>query len=143
MLIGEYRHTIDAKKRLSLPAKFRQELGRKVIVTRGFENCLVIYSEKEWKKVTNKLESLPTSQVGVRSFSRIILAGAMEVGLDKLGRILIPDYLKRYAGLKKNVIICGLSNKLEVWDIQKWETYRKRAEKDIERVAENLPELGI
>ena len=143
MLIGEYRHTIDAKKRLSLPAKFRQELGRKVIVTRGFENCLVIYSEKEWKKVTNKLESLPTSQVGVRSFSRIILAGAMEVGLDKLGRILIPDYLKRYAGLKKNVIICGLSNKLEVWDVQKWEIYRKRAEKDIERVAENLPELGI
>jgi len=143
MLIGEYRHTIDTKKRLSLPAKFRQELGRKVIVTRGFENCLVIYSEKEWKKVTNKLESLPTSQVGVRSFSRIILAGAMEVGLDKLGRILIPDYLKRYAGLKKNVIICGLSNKLEVWDVQKWEIYRKRAEKDIERVAENLPELGI
>jgi MraZ protein len=143
MFIGEYRHTIDTKKRLSLPAKFRRELGRKVVVTRGFENCLVVYPEREWKTVTNKLEKLPTSQIGVRSFSRIILAGAMEVNLDKLGRVLIPDYLKKYAGLKKNVIICGLSNKLEVWDVQKWEIYRKKAEKDIEKVGEQLPELGI
>lgn len=143
MFIGEYRHTIDTKKRLALPAKFRKELGKKVIVTRGFENCLVVYPEKEWKTVTDKLEKLPTSQIGARSFSRIILAGAMEVNLDKLGRILIPDYLKRFAGFKKNVIICGLSNKLEIWDVQKWEDYRKKAEQDIEKVAEQLPELGI
>ena len=143
MLIGEYKHIIDTKKRLSLPAKFRKEIGRKVIVTRGFENCLVVYPEKVWEAVRGKLEGLPTSQISVRRFNRIILAGAMEVFLDKLGRILIPDYLKKYAGLKKNVIICGLSNKLEVWDIQKWELYRKRAEKEIEKVAQDLPELGI
>lgn len=143
MFIGEYRHSIDTKKRLALPARFRKELGKRVIVTRGFENCLVVYPEKEWGIVTEKLERLPTSQVGARSFNRIILAGAMEAGLDKLGRILIPDYLKKYAGLKKNVIICGLSNKLEVWDVQKWETYKKKVEKDIGNVAEKLGELGI
>jgi len=143
MLIGEYKHTIDTKKRLALPAKFRRELGKKIIVTIGLENCLVVYPEKEWKKVAEKLEKLPTSQSGARSFNRIILAGAMEVSLDKLGRILIPEYLKKYAGLKKNVIICGLSNKLEVWDTQKWEVYKKKVEKNIGNVAEKLGELGI
>lgn len=143
MLIGEYRYTIDIKKRLSLPAKFRRELGKKVIITIGFENCLVVYPEKKWKNVTDKLEKLPTSQRKARSFNRIILAGAMEVSLDKLGRILIPDYLKKYAKLKRNVIICGLSNKLEVWDIQKWKAYKERVEKDIGNVAEKLGELGI
>ncbi len=143
MLIGEYKHTIDTKKRLALPAKFRRELGKRVIVTIGLENCLVVYPEREWEKVADKLEKLPTSQKGARSFNRVILAGAMEVGLDKLGRILIPDYLKKYAKLKRNVIVCGLSNKLEVWDVQKWEIYKKEVEKDIGNVAEKLGELGI
>ena len=126
MLIGDYKHTIDSKKRLALPAKFRRELGKKIIITIGLENCLVVYPEKEWEKVAHKLEGLPTSQKVARSFNRVILAGAMEVNLDKLGRILIPGYLKRYAALKRNVVICGLSNKLEVWDTQKWEVYKKK-----------------
>jgi len=143
MFIGEYQHSIDVKKRLSLPAKFRKELGKKVIITRGFENCLVIYTKQRWEKVMQELENLSTGRAETRKFTRAVLGGAVQVSLDKLGRILIPDYLKKYAGLKKNVTICGLSNKLEVWDSEKWEAYRKKAELDIDKVAENLPELGI
>lgn len=143
MLIGQYEHTIDNKKRLSLPVKFRGELGEKIIVTRGIENCLVVYTQKEWQIVAEKLSNLPISQVEARSFSRIILAGAMEVSLDKLGRILIPEYLKEYAGFKKNVVICGLSNRLEVWDQEKWETYKKKAEKGLEETVSKLGSLGI
>ena len=143
MFIGEYKHTIDTKKRLSLPYKFRRELGRGVIVTRGFEKCLVVYPKKEWKEVIEELKKLPTSRAESRKFNRVVLGGAVEVNLDKLGRILIPDYLKKYAGLKKNITVCGLSNKLEIWDFQKWEIYRKKAEQDIDKVAEKLPEFGI
>jgi len=143
MLIGEYKHTIDTKKRLSLPAKFRKELGRTVIITRGLDNCLVVYPEKEWRIVSNKLGKLPASQMEARGFARIILAGAMAVNLDSLGRILIPDYLKKYASLKKNVVICGLFNRLEIWDAQKWESYKKRVEREVEGFAEKLGELGI
>ena len=143
MLIGQYNHTIDNKKRLSLPAKFRGELGDKVIVTRGIENCLVVYTGKEWDIVSQKLGNLPISQVEARSFARIILAGAIEVSLDKLGRILVSDYLKEYAGLKKDVFICGLSNRLEIWDEKKWEDYRKNAEKGVEEIVSKLGPLGI
>ena len=143
MFIGEYSHTIDIKKRLALPAKFRKELSKKVIVTRGFEKCLVVYTQEAWKEVVEELRNLPTGRAESRKFNRAILAGASEINLDKLGRILLPDYLKKYAGLKKNVTICGLSNKLEIWDSQKWEIYRNKAEQDIDKVAENLPELGI
>jgi len=143
MFIGEYSYLIDSKKRLALPAKLRRELGNKVIITRGFENCLVVYPQIEWKSVMEELRKLPTGRAESRKFSRAILGGAVEVSLDKLGRVLIPDYLKKYAGLKKNVTVCGLSNKLEIWDTDKWEIYRKKAEQDIDKVAENLPELGI
>ena len=143
MLIGQYQHTIDNKKRLALPVKFRGELGDKIVITRGIENCLVVYTIKEWQIVAEKLSNLPISQMEARSFSRIILAGAMEVSLDKLGRILIPDYLKEYADFKKNVVICGLSNRVEVWDEEKWETYKKKAEKGLEEMVSKLGGLGI
>jgi len=143
MLIGQYEHTIDAKKRLALPAKFRGELGDKVIITKGVENCLVIYTEKEWQIFSEKLGNMPISQTNARSFARIILAGAMEVTLDKLGRILIPDYLKEYAGFKKDVIVCGLSNRLEAWDAEKWNAYNKEAEKGVQEIVSQLGSLGI
>jgi len=143
MFIGEHQHSIDIKKRLALPAKFRKELGKTVVITRGFESCLVIYSKDQWKKVMQELNNLPFGRAEARKFTRAILGGAAEVSLDKLGRILIPDYLKKYAGLKKNTTICGLSNKIEIWDSNKWENYRKKAELDIDKVAENLPDLGI
>lgn len=143
MLIGQYEHTIDSKKRLALPAKFRGELGDKVIITKGVENCLVVYTQKEWETISLKLGNLPISQAEARSFARIILAGAMEVSLDKLGRILVPDYLKDYADLKKNVVICGLSNRLEIWDSTKWDLYRKNAEKGVEEIVSKLGNFGI
>ena len=143
MLIGEYRHTIDIKKRLALPAKFRRELGKKVVITRGLDNCLIVYSAKEWKVMSDKLGKLPASQLEARGFARIMLAGAMEVELDRLGRVLIPEYLKEYANLKKNVIICGLYNRLEIWDEARWETYKKDVEKEVGDFAAKLKELGI
>jgi len=143
MLIGQYKHTIDAKKRLALPAKFRSELGEKVVITKGVENCLVVYTEKEWQIFSEKLSNMPISQVEARSFARIILAGAMEITLDRLGRILLPDYLKDYAELKKDVAVCGLSNRLEIWDLEKWNKYNKEAEKGVQEIVSQLGSLGI
>ena len=143
MLIGQYEHTIDAKKRLALPAKFRGELGEKVVVTKGVENCLVVYTEKEFLVMSEKLSNLTISQPEARSFTRTMLAGAMEITLDKLGRILVPDYLKKYAGLNKNVVICGLSNRLEIWDLENWNTWTKEAEKGVSDVVSKLGGLGI
>ena len=143
MLIGQYHHTIDSKKRLALPSKFRGELGTDVIITKGVENCLVVYTQKEWDVMSRKLENLPISQGEARSFTRHFLASATEVVLDKLGRVLIPDYLKEYGGFKKNVVICGLSNRLEIWDEHAWEAYRKSAEKGVEEIVSKLGPLGI
>ena len=143
MLIGEYRHTIDTKKRLALPAKFRRELGRTVVITRGTDNSLVVYPKEEWKLRSDKIGKLPMSRTEARSVTRMILAGAMAVNLDKLGRILVPDYLKEYAGLEKNVVVCGLVNRLEIWDIQRWEIYKKKAEKRFDNLVSKLGELGI
>lgn len=143
MLIGQYQHTIDTKKRLALPVKFRGELGQKVIVTKGVENCLVVYTEAEWQVMSAKLSSLPISQGGARSFTRHLLASATEIELDKLGRILVPEYLKNYAQFKKNIVICGLSNRLEIWDEAKWQDYSKNAEKGVEEIVSKLGPLGI
>ena len=143
MLIGQYEHIIDSKKRLALPAKFRGELGAKVVITRGIEKCLVVYTEEGWKTFSEKLANLPTSQVEARIYSRVTLAEAMEAVLDKLGRVLISDNLKKYAGLNKNVVICGLSNRLEIWDLMEWENYKKKAEKGVDEIVSKLGGLGI
>ena len=138
MLIGEYIYTIDQKKRLSIPAKFRAELGKKAVLTRGLDNCLVIYPLKEWQNLSQKLESLPAGQVDARGFIRIMLSGAINIGLDKLGRVLIPDHLKKYAFLEKNVAIIGLSNKIEIWDEARWQEYKEKREKTVGEMAQQL-----
>ena len=143
MFIGEYTYLIDEKKRLAIPAKFRKELRGKAVVTRGIDDCLVIYPLPEWKKLAKKLESLPSSRLDSRVFVRIMLSGAVDVELDKLGRILVPDYLKNYASLKKNVSILGLSNRIEVWDEEKWQGYKKKTETEVGDIAERLKELGV
>jgi MraZ protein len=143
MLIGEYTHSIDEKKRLAIPAKFRKELGRGAVITRGLDNCLVIYPNKEWSTMSDKLGKLPASQLEARGFARIMLAGAAQVEFDSLGRVLVPEYLKAYAFLKKNVVVTGVYNRLEIWDASRWETYKQKAEKDIEQFASKLGELGI
>lgn len=143
MFIGEYTHSVDSKKRLAIPAKFRKELGQKAIVTRGLDQCLVVYPLKEWNLLADKIGKLPISQTEARGFTRIMLAGAMDVELDKLGRILIPDYLKKFADFKKNVVIIGLYNRLEIWDENKWNTYRVKTEKEMGDSVSKLGELGI
>lgn len=143
MFIGEYKHTIDNKKRLAIPSKFRKELEAKAVITRGLDHCLVIYPIKEWDKMAKKLESLPTSQIEARNFARIMLSGASEVELDKLGRILVPDFLKNYAALKKNVAVLGISNRIEIWDEEKWQEYKTKTEMVVGDMAEKLKELGV
>lgn len=143
MLIGEYRHTIDVKKRLSFPAKFRKEIGKKMVITRGLDNCLYIYSPKEWNKVSEKLSHLSMGQSDTRGFTRFMLSGALEVGLDSLGRILVPDFLKDFAHLKSKVVLVGINDHVEIWDEKAWDTYKKRIEKQADILAEKLGEIGV
>ncbi len=143
MLIGEYTHVIDDKKRLSLPAKFRKEIGRKVVVTHGLDNCLFVYPEKSWQRVSEKLSSLSMGKAQTRGFNRFMLAGAIEAEVDSIGRILIPDFLKEFAGLRINVVIAGIHDRLEIWDEARWRSYKKRIEKDADALAEKLGEVGV
>mgnify|MGYP002387299369 FL=1 len=143
MFIGEYQHSVDEKKRLAVPSKFRAELKNKVVVTRGLDSCLFVYTLKAWEELAGKLGTLPVGESGTRSFTRLMLAGAVDVDVDKQGRILIPDYLKSYAGLTRNVVIAGLYNRLEIWDEKKWNEYKKKAEKNSDEIAEQLGKLGV
>jgi MraZ protein len=143
MLIGEYKHTIDVKKRLAIPSKLRKEIGRGAVLTRGLDNSLALYPAKEWQKLVDKISQLPSGKIDARGFSRIILAGAALVEFDSLGRILIPDYLKAYADLKKNVVIVGIYSRLEIWNEERWNTYKKRMELEVGNMAERLGELGV
>lgn len=143
MFIGEYRHSIDSKKRLAVPSKFRNELKNKVVITRGLDKCLFVYPLKVWEELAEKLGSLPVGESTTRSFIRIMLAGAVDVEIDKQGRVLVPDYLKDYASFNKNVVIAGLYNRLEIWDEKKWDIYKKSAEKNTDEIAEQLGKLGV
>ncbi|MDD4831093.1 MAG: division/cell wall cluster transcriptional repressor MraZ [Candidatus Paceibacterota bacterium] len=143
MFIGEYSYTIDAKKRLTIPPKFRKILGKKAVITRGLDNCLFLYTQKDWQEQAEKLSKLPLSQADARGFARIMLAGAMEAEIDSLGRILIPDYLKDYANLGKKITVAGLYNRVEIWEEENWKRYKEKTEKEAGDIAERLKELGI
>lgn len=142
MLIGEYTHSLDPKKRLSVPAKLRKVLGKGAVITRGLDACLFVFPVPQWRELAEKLSALPISQSDSRSFSRLLLSGAMEVSFDRLGRILVPDYLKAYAGLDRNVVIAGLYTRLEIWDAKKWSVYTKQMEKRSDEIAQKLGDLG-
>ncbi len=143
MFIGEYQHSIDTKKRLAVPSKFRGELGNRVVITRGLDKCLFLYPLRTWEKLAEKFGAMPMGESGTRSFVRLMLAGATDVEIDKQGRILIPDYLKEYAGLKKDVSVAGLYNRLEIWDEKRWTQYKSKAEKNTDSIAEQLGKLGV
>jgi MraZ protein len=143
MFIGEYQHSIDPKKRLAVPSRFRVELENRVVVTRGLDKCLFVYPMKVWQELAEKLGAIPMGESATRSFVRLMLAGASDVETDKQGRILIPDYLKEYAGLDRNVVIAGIYNRLEIWDEKKWSEYKKNAEKNSDEIAEQLGKLGV
>lgn len=140
---GEYTYSIDDKKRLAIPPKFRKVLGEKAVITKGLDQCLFLYPAKEWGILAKKLSKLPLAQFDARGFARLMLTGAMEVNLDNLGRILIPDYLKKYAFLKKKVVIAGVYNRIEIWDEKKWQEYKEKTEKEVGDIAERLKELGV
>ncbi len=143
MFIGEYRHNLDSKGRVAIPAKFRDKLSNGIVITRGLDQCLFLYSKNEWDVLAQKLTKLPLSQSNSRAFVRLMLAGAMDLLLDNQGRVLIPDYLRTYARLKKQVVVAGLYNRVEIWDADVWQEYKSKTEASSDEIAEKLGELGI
>ncbi len=142
MLIGEYIHSMDAKNRLSLPKKFRTELGKKVVITRGLDNCLFMYSPQAWKETAQRLKDLSFAQADTRGFNRFMLSGAVEVDVDSVGRILVPDFLKGFANLKTKVVFAGVNDRVEIWNEKAWSEYTRRIEKQADQLAEKLGEIG-
>ncbi|MDA8611460.1 division/cell wall cluster transcriptional repressor MraZ [Candidatus Pacebacteria bacterium] len=142
MLIGEYKHTLDDKKRISLPSKFRKEVGKKVVVTHGLDNCLFIYTPREWQTITEKLGNLGMGQSDTRGFNRFMLAGASEISVDSVGRILIPEHLREFAKIDSKVVFAGLYNRIEVWNEKTWETYKNQVVKNADQMAEKLGDIG-
>lgn len=143
MFIGEFTHNLDVKGRIAMPVKFRDKVSGGAIITRGLDHCLFVFTNKEWEVLAQKLIALPLAQANSRAFVRLMLAGAMDVELDKQGRILIPDYLREYAGLKKEVVVAGVYNRMEIWDKEKWNKYKTKTESASDEIAEKLGELGI
>lgn len=143
MFIGEYQHAIDDKGRLAVPIKFRDELAKGAVVTRGLDNCLFLYPQKDWEVLAQKLANLPISKANTRAFARLMLAGAMDCEIDKQGRIILPDYLRKYATIRRKVVVAGLYNRLEIWDAAAWEKYRLSTEKRGGDIAEALGDLDV
>ena len=143
MLIGEYTHTIDEKNRLSLPAKFRSEMGKKIVLTPGLDGCLFVFTLKEWKNIEDKLNQSSFLQVDSRSFSRYMLGGAVEAEVDAIGRILVPDFLRDRASLKSKVVLIGVSSRVEIWNDKAWGEYKKVVEKQADSLAEKLGQIGV
>ncbi len=143
MFIGEYSHNVDEKGRLSVPVKFRGALASGCVLTRGLDGCLWLYTNEEWQKIAEEVARMPITQKNARSFSRFILSGAMDLGIDKAGRINLPKYLNDYAGIKSKVVITGMHNRLEIWSQEKWISFKEEMEKNSDEVAENLAEIGF
>lgn len=143
MFVGEYRHSIDNKGRLAVPTKFRERLKSGMVVTRGLDASLFLFPLEEWDKLASKIANLPLGQANSRAFARLMLAGAMDVALDKQGRIVIPEYLRNYAGIQKSVVVAGLWNRLELWNADTWDAYKHQTESNAVTIAEQLGELGI
>lgn len=143
MFIGEYTHTLDAKRRLSLPAKFRKELGKKAVITHGLDACLFIYPIAHWESVAQKLGQLSMGQSTTRGFNRFILSGASDQEIDSLGRMLIPDYLAVFANLKGKAVVIGVNDRIEIWNEHAWSEYKARIAKEADSLAEKLGEIGV
>ena len=142
MLIGEYEHTLDEKKRVSLPKAFQKTLGKKLFMTRGLDSCLFLFARDAWERVAEKLQSLSFAEANTRGFNRFLLSGAVEVEVDSAGRILVSDHHKQFAGLKKAVVFAGVSDRVEIWDAALWKQYKARIEKQADVMAEKLGEIG-
>jgi MraZ protein len=142
MLIGQYTHTLDPKKRLSLPSSFRRELGKKVVLTNGLDHCIFVYSIREWEKVTARLADFGIGNADTRSFNRFMLGGAVETEVDASGRILVPDFLKKFANLSEKVVLAGVHSRIELWNENAWATYTEKVANEADILAEKLSDIG-
>ena len=143
MFIGEYKHTIDPKNRITIPSKFQPQLSENAVLTKGLDNCLFLFTIEEWKKVAEQIKEQSFTTANARAFSRLMLAGAMDVKLDSQGRILIPGYLGTYAKLNQKVVVAGLYDRLEIWDENAWEAFKEKTEENANEIAEQMSSLGI
>lgn len=143
MFMGEYAHTVDEKGRMIIPAKFRDGLGVKFVVTRGLDNCLFVYPEQEWAVMEQKLKALPLMKSDARAFTRFFFSGATECELDKQGRVNIPSTLREHAKLDKDVVVIGVSNRVEVWAKEVWEQYASESEASFNEIAEKLVDFNF
>ena len=143
LFIGEYRHSLDVKGRIIVPAKFRDGLGDKLVLTKGLDGCLFAYSKEEWANFEEKIKSLPLTNKDARAFVRFFFAGAVECEIDKQGRTLIPPMLREYAGLNKDLVIIGVSNRVEIWSQDKWDSYSEAEDLEADELAEKMAMLGI
>lgn len=143
MFMSQYNHTIDAKGRVIIPAKFREKLGDSFVITKGLDGCLYGYAEAEWKNFEEKLATLPITNKDSRQFTRFFLAGAAECELDKQGRILIPSVLREFAGLEKDVVLVGVASKIEIWSKERWDEANGQYEDNMDDIAKNLESLGF
>lgn len=143
MLMGEYMHTIDAKGRVILPADFRSELGESFIITKGLDSCLFIYTMTEWENLSTKLKQLPLAKAEARAFVRFFFSGARQLECDKQGRFLMPATLRAHAKLQKDVVLIGISSRIELWSREEWNRYNEEINPSVSSIAENLVDLGI
>ncbi len=143
MLIGQYSHTIDDKKRISLPKTWKSNFGKKVVMTRGLDTCVFVYTTKEWEKIAEKLAQTSMGSRDARDLNRFFLSGAVEIEIDSAGRVLLPDYLKDFAKLEKEVIFAGLYNRAEIWNEKEWEKKQKEVSGKADEVASKLQEIGM
>lgn len=143
MFMGEHHHNIDDKGRMIIPARFREELGAKFIVTRGMDKCLFVYPQKEWSVIEDKLKSLPFTKKDARAFTRFFFSGATECELDKQGRANIPVTLRTYADLEKECVVIGVSNRVEIWSKSVWQTYFEESEESFSDIAESIVDFDL
>lgn len=143
MFIGEYQHNLDTKGRITMPSKFREELGNTFYITKGMDGCLFVFPEEEWIEMDKKIKGLRLSRKDARGIARLFYAGAIDVSLDKMGRVLLPGNLRQYASLEKEAIIIGVSSRVEIWDKDRWQSYNDDDDFNYDMLTESMADLDI
>lgn len=143
MFIGQYLHSLEVKGRLAIPKSFRQGLGKKAVVTKGLDGCLFVFPNQTWQEFSQKIAAMSLTKKDSRSFARFLTFSATEINLDNQGRVLIPEHLRQFAGLKKYIVAAGAGQRIELWDKKRFSQYLNRVEKESEKIAERLEELGL
>jgi MraZ protein len=143
MFIGEFSHNLDDKNRLMIPVKFRASLAGGLVITRGLDGCLWLYPKSEFESLAIEISKLPITQINSRNFSRLMLSGAMDLEMDKIGRVVIPGYLKDYSVISDRVVMAGVYNRIEIWPAEKWQSFKGEMESNSSEIAENLADIGF